>query len=98
MRQVFIAIIRLYQLAISPLMGNHCRFYPSCSHYAIEAMETHGMLHGSFLTIKRLSRCHPFCEGGEDPVPEKQTAQVVQKQIIQAKTARTKEPKLTATN
>jgi len=52
-------------------MGNSCRFYPSCSSYALEAIQRHGAFFGSVLIIKRLLRCHPFCEGGIDPVPEK---------------------------
>ncbi len=69
MRYVLKYLIRGYQLAISPLLGPRCRFYPSCSHYAIEAIETHGALRGMWLTIKRISRCHPWHEGGFDPVP-----------------------------
>jgi len=69
MRFVLKYLIRGYQLAISPLLGPRCRFYPSCSHYAIEAIETHGSLRGTWLTIKRISRCHPWHEGGFDPVP-----------------------------
>jgi uncharacterized protein len=69
MRFVLKFLIRGYQLAISPLLGPRCRFYPSCSHYAIEAIEMHGALRGTWLTIKRISRCHPFHEGGFDPVP-----------------------------
>lgn len=62
--------IRGYQLLISPLLGPRCRFYPSCSNYAIEAIERHGIVRGSGLAIKRISRCHPFNPGGVDPVPE----------------------------
>ena len=69
MRFVLKILIRGYQLAFSPLLGPCCRFYPSCSHYAIEAIETHGSLRGTWLTIKRISRCHPWHEGGFDPVP-----------------------------
>ena len=69
MRFVLKILIRGYQLAVSPLLGPRCRFYPSCSHYAIEAIELHGALHGTWLTIKRISRCHPWNEGGFDPVP-----------------------------
>jgi uncharacterized protein len=69
MRFVLKVLIRGYQLVISPLIGPRCRFYPSCSHYAIEAIETHGALRGVWLTIKRISRCHPWHEGGFDPVP-----------------------------
>lgn len=66
-------IIKLYQKAISPLMPPSCRFYPTCSHYGIEAIETHGALKGSWLAVRRISKCHPFHEGGFDPVPEKVT-------------------------
>ena len=69
MRKLLIGLIRAYQYLISPLLGNHCRFYPSCSHYAAEAVETHGALRGTWLAVRRLSRCHPWHEGGVDPVP-----------------------------
>lgn len=65
----FVGIIRAYQLLISPLLGPRCRFYPSCSHYGIEALQTHGLWKGSWLTLKRISRCHPGSEGGVDLVP-----------------------------
>jgi putative membrane protein insertion efficiency factor len=70
MRVVLKYLIRGYQLAISPMFGPRCRFYPSCSHYGLEAIETHGALRGTWLTVKRISRCHPFHEGGFDPVPK----------------------------
>ena len=70
MRTILIALIRGYQLLISPLLGNHCRFYPSCSQYAREAIEYHGVLCGGWLAIRRLLRCHPWHPGGVDPVPE----------------------------
>ena len=69
MRVLFVAIVRAYQLFLSPLLPPSCRYHPSCSHYAIEALETHGTLRGSWLAIKRIGRCHPFREGGFDPVP-----------------------------
>jgi uncharacterized protein len=69
MRFVLKFLIRGYQLAISPLFGPRCRFYPSCSHYAMEAIETHGAFAGVWLAMKRISRCHPWNEGGFDPVP-----------------------------
>jgi hypothetical protein len=68
---MLIAIIRFYKYFISPLLGNSCRFYPSCSSYSLEALQLHGAIIGSYLTLKRLLRCHPFHEGGIDPVPEK---------------------------
>ena len=70
MRAILIALIRGYQLFVSPLLGNHCRFYPSCSQYAREAVEQYGVLRGGWLAIQRLSRCHPWHPGGVDPVPE----------------------------
>jgi putative membrane protein insertion efficiency factor len=70
MRALLIALIRVYQLFVSPLLGNHCRFYPSCSQYAREAIEQHGALRGGWLAIRRLLRCHPWHPGGVDPVPE----------------------------
>ena len=62
-------LVRLYQLTISPLLGPRCRFYPSCSRYAYEAFRMHGSLRGSWLTARRLLRCHPWNPGGIDEVP-----------------------------
>ncbi|HRZ53460.1 MAG TPA: membrane protein insertion efficiency factor YidD [Candidatus Contendobacter sp.] len=70
MRALLIALIRGYQWFISPLLGNHCRFYPSCSQYAREAIERHGAVRGVWLAIRRVARCHPWHPGGIDPVPE----------------------------
>ena len=64
-----LVLIRLYQLTLSPYIGNCCRFTPSCSRYAAEAYRTHGFWRGSVLTIYRLLRCQPWCKGGFDPVP-----------------------------
>jgi putative membrane protein insertion efficiency factor len=69
MRSVFVLLIRGYQLAISPLFPASCRYYPTCSAYALEALERHGVLRGMQLTIGRILRCHPFRPGGYDPVP-----------------------------
>ena len=66
-----LGLIRGYQLALSPLLGPRCRFYPSCSCYAYDAIERFGVVHGSYLGLRRLLRCHPFHPGGFDPVPEK---------------------------
>lgn len=69
MGRALIFIIRAYQLLVSPLLGPHCRFHPSCSHYAAEAIERHGLGRGALLALRRLSRCHPWHPGGVDPVP-----------------------------
>jgi putative membrane protein insertion efficiency factor len=71
MRFMLIAIIKFYKFFISPLLGSNCRFYPSCSSYSLEALTRHGAIIGSYLTLKRLLKCHPFHQGGIDPVPEK---------------------------
>ncbi|HQQ04023.1 MAG TPA: membrane protein insertion efficiency factor YidD [Kiritimatiellia bacterium] len=69
MRRVAIALIRGYQRFISPWLGEHCRFYPTCSSYAVEALEQHGFFSGLRLALFRLLKCHPFHPGGPDPVP-----------------------------
>jgi len=69
MRNLLIGLLRGYQYLISPLLGNHCRFYPSCSRYAVEAIETHGVVRGTRFALQRLLRCHPWHPGGYDPVP-----------------------------
>ncbi|WP_461208853.1 membrane protein insertion efficiency factor YidD [Desulfocurvus sp. DL9XJH121] len=71
MRTVLCLLIRVYQRAISPLFPPTCRFVPTCSAYALEALTVHGALKGSWLTLLRLLRCHPLCKGGYDPVPPK---------------------------
>jgi uncharacterized protein len=69
MRRVLTSLIRFYQYAVSPLLGSNCRFYPSCSCYAHEALNVHGALRGSWLSVRRILRCHPWHPGGYDPVP-----------------------------
>ncbi|MDD4124615.1 MAG: membrane protein insertion efficiency factor YidD [Eubacteriales bacterium] len=71
MKHVFIWLIKLYQKHISPGLPPSCRFYPTCSQYALEAFETRGAFVGFFLTVFRILRCNPLCKGGYDPVPQK---------------------------
>lgn len=74
MRKLALALIQFYRYAISPLMVSRCRFYPSCSCYAHEAISSHGLARGGWLTLCRLSRCHPWHAGGYDPVPQSRTS------------------------
>lgn len=69
MQTVLIALLRFYKVAVSPLLGDRCRFYPSCSDYAREAIQYHGAARGTYLAARRLCRCHPFSAGGIDLVP-----------------------------
>ncbi len=69
MKYVLIFLIKIYQLTFSRIMPSSCRFYPSCSQYGVEALRKHGVFKGTWLTVKRISRCHPFNPGGYDPVP-----------------------------
>lgn len=71
MRNLLIGVIRLYQRFLSPLLGQNCRFHPTCSQYAIDAIRTHGVIVGSGYALWRILRCQPFCRGGNDPVPER---------------------------
>lgn len=66
---LLIGLVRFYKLAISPFLGRSCRFYPSCSEYTLEALQKHGLVKGSWLSIKRIGRCNPWHSGGFDPVP-----------------------------
>jgi len=70
MKYLFIGLVRLYQLIISPWMPSSCRYHPTCSQYSIDAFRQHGAFKGLWLTIKRVGRCHPWSEGGHDPVPD----------------------------
>ncbi len=69
MSRFLVAIIRLYQRWLSPLLGARCRYYPTCSRYAVTALERHGAIKGSWLAARRVGRCHPFSDGGVDLVP-----------------------------
>lgn len=71
LKKMFISFIRFYQTTISPLKPPSCRFYPTCSHYGLEAVERFGVLKGGWLTFKRILKCQPFHPGGIDPVPTK---------------------------
>ncbi len=73
MSKILINLVKFYQKCISPLKPPCCRFTPTCSQYAIEAITTHGAFKGTLLAIWRILRCNPFCKGGYDPVPEKKT-------------------------
>jgi uncharacterized protein len=73
LQKVFISLIRFYQVVISPLKPPTCRFYPTCSHYGLEAIKRFGPIKGSWLTLKRIGKCHPLHPGGIDPVPDEWT-------------------------
>ena len=68
-RRCLIGLVKGYRFALSPWLGSACRFTPTCSAYSLEALERHGAAVGSYLTVARLARCHPWCDGGIDPVP-----------------------------
>jgi uncharacterized protein len=74
-QRVLIGLVRAYRLLLSPALGSTCRFEPSCSAYSLQALQQRGAAVGSYLTLRRLVRCHPWCQGGLDPVPEKVVAQ-----------------------
>ena len=71
MQKILILLIRVYRFLISPVLGNHCRFHPSCSSYALTAIEQYGALRGCWMGLRRLLRCHPWHPGGFDPVPDR---------------------------
>jgi putative membrane protein insertion efficiency factor len=72
-QQSLMMLIKGYRLLLSPWLGSGCRFEPTCSVYALQALEQHGAAQGSYLTLRRLARCHPWCQGGHDPVPGRLT-------------------------
>lgn len=74
LKKALLQLIRFYQKYISPLSAPSCRFHPTCSHYGLEAIETHGAVKGSWLAVSRILKCHPFHKGGFDPVPAKKTS------------------------
>jgi putative membrane protein insertion efficiency factor len=67
--KLLLMLVRAYQYVLSPYFGTQCRFSPTCSHYAVDALKRHGAIKGSYLTVRRLARCHPWHPGGYDPVP-----------------------------
>jgi putative membrane protein insertion efficiency factor len=69
MARVLLALVAAYRYLLSPMLGRSCRFFPTCSEYAMEALERYGALRGSWLTVRRVARCHPWHPGGYDPVP-----------------------------
>ena len=71
MKRLLIGLVKAYRMLLSPWLGQACRFEPTCSVYAIEALEQHGATTGSYLTLRRIARCQPWCQGGHDPVPPK---------------------------
>jgi uncharacterized protein len=75
-QRALIGLVKAYRLLLSPWLGQACRFEPTCSVYAIAALETHGAAVGSYLTLRRLARCQPWCEGGHDPVPPKTSGHI----------------------
>lgn len=70
MKALLVLVIKAYRLLLSPWLGGACRFYPTCSAYALQALEGHGLIKGSYLSMHRFCRCQPFSQGGHDPVPE----------------------------
>lgn len=71
LRRLALGMIRFYQLGISPILGNHCRYTPSCSHYTADAIQEWGLIKGVYLGLKRIGRCHPWGKSGHDPVPKR---------------------------
>ena len=69
MKHLLIGLVRLYRVLLSPWVGGQCRFYPTCSAYTIEALDTHGAAAGAYLGVVRILRCQPWCEGGHEPIP-----------------------------
>lgn len=76
MRKILVLFVRVYRYAVTPFLGNNCRFYPTCSSYAEQALTEHGPVKGSWLAMRRICRCHPWHPGGVDPVPNNQNKHV----------------------
>lgn len=72
--RLLILLVKAYRLLLSPSLGSACRFEPTCSAYSLQALQRFGAAQGSYLTLRRLARCHPWCDGGHDPVPEASTS------------------------
>jgi len=70
MSKLLIGLVKAYRLLFSPSLGSSCRFEPTCSQYSLDALQRHGAMAGTYLTVARLARCHPWCDGGHDPVPD----------------------------
>jgi hypothetical protein len=79
MQRILTSLLRLYRYWLSPWLGSRCRFYPSCSQYALEAVQTHGAARGAWLATRRVCRCHPWNAGGVDPVPPPATTTITEK-------------------
>jgi uncharacterized protein len=87
MKALLLSVIHFYQRRISPMLGARCRFHPTCSHYAAEALQKHGLIKGMLLSTWRVLRCQPFCKGGYDPVPLAKKTESEQANADQAKPA-----------
>jgi putative membrane protein insertion efficiency factor len=85
MKALLLLLVRGYQLFVSPLLGPRCRFYPSCSAYAVTALQTHGALRGSWLAVRRLGRCHPWNPGGVDHVPPARSGSAGPRQLLSSR-------------
>lgn len=80
--RLLVAVVRLYQKAVSPLFPAHCRFHPTCSEYALQAVQEHGALRGAGFAVRRIGRCHPWNEGGIDPVPPRRMTVSPQERVL----------------
>ena len=92
MQQVLIGLVKAYRLVLSPWLGSACRFTPTCSAYALQALTERGAATGSYLTLKRLGRCHPWCQGGHDPVPTDHNSAFFKPQVGSSSSSSTGSP------